>query len=483
MDNLQLIIKKLLSSGSCVWNDFSFNHLYSSKDSKINWLFSNLKELFLSEFDEDISEVKTIIYRSSSSSSSDYIDSFLDLDNLIPLENAWTLLSKLLLHKNNSEVKKLFPISILCDGNTNKKKTYVLNVFLKSPSKDIKNDSDILVQTVSVLGQFSQDKFTTKNLKSFAALLMFDPHLLNSSSKTYKDTSISSFGKYVYYEMLTNYEEAIFSDSYISFEVSRNQSEFPFELTGSSDSSIVINIKAVPGDEKSFAFPAFQELKLIEGLLEGFSTSRQLTWANKETNRKSSDFKSIIQMVKEFLEKFDSQFSDSDTSYDREEVKTCVPERTELDFTESLWNIMKCVGSLQELVECFKAVMAKLKQGGNYNFWKHSDNKTLIANLVESFNKGEVALPQIDKLLPLRALIEIGIDKMYRDYHNFFGHHKLVGYNQLQKHFTEIVDKDPISKIQKQFKVLLKFHHVFELSVNCLCHINAPISDLFNCVG
>ncbi|KAG8145230.1 putative Zwilch kinetochore associated-like protein [Naja naja] len=126
-------------------------------------------------------------------------------------------------------------------------------------------------------------------------------------------------------------------------------------------------------------------------------------------------------------------------------MKTLFGQRGDLDFLELLWcNIWRNVASHEELVECFSLVIRAL-QHGELQTWIHQESNSLLSKLIKQSYHGKVETVSLDGDSPVQMLLEIGVDKMKRDYISYF-----------------VVD------LQERVHRIQKLHHMLEIVDNCL---------------
>ncbi|KAM4650288.1 protein zwilch homolog isoform 5-T17 [Amazona ochrocephala] len=100
-------------------------------------------------------------------------------------------------------------------------------------------------------------------------------------------------------------------------------------------------------------------------------------------------------------------------------IKSIFSERGDLDFAEQLWCKMKCVSSYQELIACFTLVLESL-ECGEIQPWIHHGSGSLLSKLIQQSYHGKMEAVSLTGITPVQMLLEIGLDKMKKDYVNFF---------------------------------------------------------------
>ncbi|KAF5925330.1 hypothetical protein HPG69_001774 [Diceros bicornis minor] len=196
--------------------------------------------------------------------------------------------------------------------------------------------------------------------------------------------------------------------------------------------------------------------------------------------------KSAVELVQEFLNdlnKLDG-FGDS-TKKDTETVKhdgaavdrsieCLLTVRGDLDFAEQLWcKMSSSVISYQDLVKCFTLIIQSL-QRGDIQPWLHSGSNSLLSKLIHQSYHGTMDTVSLSGTVPVQMLLEIGLDKLKKDYISFFIGQELASLNHLEYFISPSVD------IQEQVYRVQKLHHILEILVSCMLFIKLQHELLFS---
>ncbi|CAK6432122.1 unnamed protein product [Pipistrellus nathusii] len=244
-------------------------------------------------------------------------------------------------------------------------------------------------------------------------------------------------------------------------------------------STATLNIKVESGDPRSPLNHLHRELKFLLVLAIGLRTGVTEWPAPLEA-------KSAVELVQEFLNdlnKLDG-FGDS-TKKDTETVKTdstaldrsidCLfTVRGDLDFAEQLWcKMSSSVISYQDLVKCFTLIIQSL-QCGDIQPWLHSGSNSLLSKLIHQSYHGAMDTVSLCGTLPVQMLLEVGLDKLKKDYISFFIGQELASLNHLEYFVSPSVD------IQEQVCRVQKLHHILEIIVSCKLFIKPQHELLFS---
>nr|KAF6488594.1 zwilch kinetochore protein [Rousettus aegyptiacus] len=196
--------------------------------------------------------------------------------------------------------------------------------------------------------------------------------------------------------------------------------------------------------------------------------------------------KSAVELVQEFLNDLnkldgfgDSTKKDTETvkhdsaAFDRS-IECLFTVRCDLDFAEQLWcKMSSSVISYQDLVKCFTLIIQSL-QHGDIQPWLHSGSNSLLSKLIHQSYHGTMDTVSLNGTIPVQMLLEIGLDKLKRDYISFFIGQELASLNHLEYFISPSVD------IQEQVYHVQKLHHILEILVSCKLFIKPQHELLFS---
>uniref|UniRef100_I3MDV6 Protein zwilch n=1 Tax=Ictidomys tridecemlineatus TaxID=43179 RepID=I3MDV6_ICTTR len=194
--------------------------------------------------------------------------------------------------------------------------------------------------------------------------------------------------------------------------------------------------------------------------------------------------KSAIELVQEFLNDLNKLDGFGDpTKKDAETVNhdtaavdrsVLITVRGDLDFAEQLWcKMSSSVVSYQDLVKCFTLIIQSL-QRGDIQPWLHSGSNSLLSKLIHQSYHGTMDTVSLSGTIPLQMLLEIGLDKLKKDYISFFVGQELASLNHLEYFISSSVE------IQEQVNRVQKLHHILEIIVSCMFFIQLQHELLFS---
>ncbi|KFP93007.1 Protein zwilch, partial [Haliaeetus albicilla] len=244
-------------------------------------------------------------------------------------------------------------------------------------------------------------------------------------------------------------------------------------------SAATLNITLESGDPRSPVYQLYRELQFLLALAEGLKTS-VTEWPEP------LESESAVELVQEFLtdlkkkldgycisgSKNETEKIKCDTAAVDSSIKSIFSERGDLDFAEQLWCKMRSVSSYQELIECFTLVIKSLEHG-EIQPWIHQGSSSLLSKLIQQSYHGKIEVVSLSGIIPIQMLLEIGLDKMKKDYVSFFIGQELATLTYLDYFISTSVD------LQEQVHRVQKLHHMLEIMVSCTVLLQFKHENLF----
>lgn len=102
---------------------------------------------------------------------------------------------------------------------------------------------------------------------------------------------------------------------------------------------------------------------------------------------------------------------------DLESVVASAKSRDYTDITDSLWNLLKCCASFQDLKAAFNFMFHFVQMNNICNI---PANKNHVATLIKEISEGRLSNLCLSGTEPLELLLEIGLEKVEKDYEYIF---------------------------------------------------------------
>lgn len=103
---------------------------------------------------------------------------------------------------------------------------------------------------------------------------------------------------------------------------------------------------------------------------------------------------------------------------DLESVVASAKSRDYTDITDSLWNLLKCCASFQDLKAAFNFMFHFVQMNNICNI--PPANKNHVATLIKEISEGRLSNLCLSGTEPLELLLEIGLEKVEKDYEYIF---------------------------------------------------------------
>ncbi|XP_038843226.1 protein zwilch homolog [Salvelinus namaycush] len=242
-------------------------------------------------------------------------------------------------------------------------------------------------------------------------------------------------------------------------------------------SMATLNIKVSSGDMRSPMYPLYRELEFLQILADGLRTG-ETEWMEPVETR------SAVQLTREYLDELQNTVKSLQDQSTKEAVKVktetgtseifnSLMERGDLDFIEQLWVRMRnSVTSYQDVGDCLKMVIKAL-QYGDIKPWIHRDSSSSLSKLILQSYHHQMDHVSLTGLTPVHMLLEMGLDKMRKDYINYLIGQELTTLNHLSYYLSTVED------LQEQVIRLRKLHHLLEIMVTCSTFLGLPYDRLF----
>ena len=244
----------------------------------------------------------------------------------------------------------------------------------------------------------------------------------------------------------------------------------------------VLGVSVTPGYQFSPVLGVYAEIESLLHFSEIVIGAR--SWPSEEEDEEREDIilpsSPLSSKVGSFLDEASSQmFRAAEVSVisPTTELSPFQP-REDLDFLGQLWIFARHITSSAELVEIFGLVFRAVLLGHVQPFI-HPGNTGTIATLFRqslscaSNDERSVIATKLQSLLTegraLQCLVEIGVEKLQRDYLNFLTSNGLSTGNEVEVFFS-------CSELFEKCKNLCKLHYVLELAAVLVSFVTLPKS-------
>ncbi|XP_047678551.1 protein zwilch homolog isoform X2 [Tachysurus fulvidraco] len=243
-------------------------------------------------------------------------------------------------------------------------------------------------------------------------------------------------------------------------------------------STVMLHIKVIPGDVRSPLYQTYRELEFILTLAKGLR-NEEIEWLEPLETRSAVDLtRALIEELENVANAVPGQnLKGSENKKGKNDsvvgLGGMLIERGDLDFTEQLWEKMRrSVTSYQDITDSLKLVIKALRFG-QIKPWVHRDSSSSLSKLIVQSYQQQIDSVPLTSLTPAIMLLELGLDKMRKDYINYLVGNELTTLNHLSYYISSEVN------LQEQVIRLRKLHHLLEVLGTCSNYLSLPHERLF----
>lgn len=229
-------------------------------------------------------------------------------------------------------------------------------------------------------------------------------------------------------------------------------------------SAAEIHMEIYPGEEKMATYKLFSGLELLKGFASGLF-NQSIIWRKSEANERTlqEEIENLFDIMKQYGPRSAGSSgpkkSETEDSLSEElEDLISIDERTDMDFSDLLWNCLIKVESYAQLSNAITYII-KTIQAAELRPFIYPKNRTRVVQIVQEMIRGSDEIPEMSGKLPLEILVEIGIEKLQRDY----VHSLLSNYLASREDLAPFLTLDHLSNVELSISNLSKLHTVHEL--------------------
>ncbi|KAK7080969.1 hypothetical protein SK128_028316 [Halocaridina rubra] len=230
-------------------------------------------------------------------------------------------------------------------------------------------------------------------------------------------------------------------------------------------------LKIVCSDKRSTAHQMYQELMVLCGFVNGLSTGEVSWFIREDSQSVSEDLEKVFTTIRDKAQR-QKRDEEGTTNFDMMVQDKFYDQRHNMDFTDLLWNVLMRCESYSDLKQNLHLVFITIAYG-QVRPQIHVRNKTQIGILARGLMRGQEELPDLSGVIPLQMLIEIGIEKIKRDYINIFQAGELVTGDQL----LWFVNNEDES-FENMISLLQKLHVGLQVCILLHTYLNLPPASL-----
>ncbi|CAL4147488.1 unnamed protein product, partial [Meganyctiphanes norvegica] len=239
------------------------------------------------------------------------------------------------------------------------------------------------------------------------------------------------------------------------------------------DAFTTAKVEVACSDPRSAAHQMYQELNLLKGFILSLTT-KEVRWFVRDDDDLTvgEELENIFNSIRDK----DARKADDDAgaSFDIMIEGKFFNRRQNMDFTDTVWTaLMKCE-SYQELKESLIKIFHAIN-AGQVRPQIHVRNLTQVGCVARNLMRGQGEIPELEGLEPLEMLIEIGIEKLKRDYINIFQGGELATGEHLSWYVKAVPGE---IEAQESLMKLSRLHCALQAVVILRTYLNLPTASL-----
>ncbi|XP_051513065.1 protein zwilch homolog isoform X1 [Myxocyprinus asiaticus] len=238
-----------------------------------------------------------------------------------------------------------------------------------------------------------------------------------------------------------------------------------------------LNIRVAVGDLRSPLYQTHREMEFLLALAEGLRTG-EIEWLDPMETQSAVDLtRALVEELENIAHGVPGHMAKvSESQKAKTEAaafSSMVIDRGDLDFTEQLWEKMRrSVASYQDITDCLKIVVKAVRHG-RIKPWIHKDSSSSLSKLILQSYQQQMDTVPLTGLIPANMLLELGLDKIRKDFINYLVGKELTTLNYLSYYLDTEVE------LQEQVIRVRKLHHLLEILGTCSTFLNLPHDRLF----
>ncbi|XP_029044330.2 uncharacterized protein LOC114876721 [Osmia bicornis bicornis] len=161
-----------------------------------------------------------------------------------------------------------------------------------------------------------------------------------------------------------------------------------------------------------------------------------------------------------------------------------LPYRYNLDFTDFLWELVIMNSNYIEMTKCIHSVFKEIIVNGTL-VQVNSSNSTRIAKIIANHPQQKTISHLLSGSLPLEYIIDMGFEKLYKDYTHILIHSRFKELYDIQQKFKTLAcDEFTVDTYREKLIILAQVHVCLEFMLLIQNNLECPNDDiqtLFSC--
>ncbi|XP_043495294.1 uncharacterized protein LOC122519709 isoform X2 [Polistes fuscatus] len=169
-----------------------------------------------------------------------------------------------------------------------------------------------------------------------------------------------------------------------------------------------------------------------------------------------------------------------ETDENNMKLKQCIEAavfRPNLDFTDFMWELLICSSTYTQMTECMHKILKEILVG-DYQPQLNITNSTKLAKILPELSHQKTVTHLLMESLPLETLIDIGFEKVSKDYKYILMNTGIVAFNSIYKNFEKKPEQFDTNFYRKKLINMIQVHICLEFMLLLQEHISCETDVL-----
>ncbi|GLV45245.1 zwilch [Carabus blaptoides fortunei] len=197
-------------------------------------------------------------------------------------------------------------------------------------------------------------------------------------------------------------------------------------------------VQTVIGQHTSSLYCFWKELILLELYIKALSEYNSETLHTNDwlpsSSVSSDDAKLIDSVIDVIANSCQPRYENRGEGVNLQQILGCVTECNCYDITDRLWTILTQCTTYGALASCLNVIFTEVANSET-DIYVADTNLTSMAHMIRGVKAGKMAVPLLSGTQPIEMLIDIGLEKLKKDFAYIFTHGNIVSFDELNELF------------------------------------------------
>ncbi|XP_055904540.1 protein zwilch [Eupeodes corollae] len=253
-------------------------------------------------------------------------------------------------------------------------------------------------------------------------------------------------------KITTQIENLFHIKSNISLKVSWSTASMAPSLNNLKNSDVVLYQTFSVSDCSSLTEDFLNQLRILAYIKEDIVDFKENIKDNSDPIYRCGrgiEMDTLKENVFSIMTELSGIFDMEGTCFEIEAVVQRAKERTLTDLTDKLWEVLKCCSSYRDLKQALNYVF---QCAAKCNIVNLPTNHNRLAEIINEVSQQRLAIPCLTGSEPLELLLEIGLEKLLKDYEFIFTECKMCSSKDLKATYAPKAEEADSGEIQMNIR-------------------------------